>query len=115
MIEMQMQIPDDLAERIQPLEPWLPTVLELSLIGFQTRAAAVATEVIRFLSQGPSAKELLNFHVSEQAQERLRRLLALNEVGILSEYEQAELDELDQIEHVIVMLKAQTADSAQFN
>ncbi|MCO6452672.1 MAG: hypothetical protein J5I90_17960 [Caldilineales bacterium] len=115
MVRMQMQISDELAERIQPLESWLPTVLELSLIGFETTAAATATEVIRFLSQNPSPDELLAFHASERAQERLRRLLALNEAGMLSELEQLELDELQQIEHIIIMLKAQIAENSQLN
>jgi len=42
------------------------------------------------------------------AQERLRRLLALNEAGMLSAEEQAELDEIEQIEHIMTLLKAQT-------
>jgi hypothetical protein len=49
----------------------------------------------------------LTFHVSERAQARLQRLLALNEAGLLGEDEQRELDELEQIEHIMVMLKAQ--------
>jgi hypothetical protein len=38
----------------------------------------------------------------------LRRLLALNEAGMLSSEEQAELDKIEQIEHIMVLLKAQT-------
>jgi len=52
---------------------------------------------------------MLNYHVSKQAQERLQRLLALNEAGMLSETEQLELDELQRMEHIIIMLKAQIA------
>jgi hypothetical protein len=40
---------------------------------------------------------VLNYHVSDAAQTRLRRLLALNEAGILAEAEQLELDELEQL------------------
>ena len=28
---MTMQVPDELAERFQPIAPWLPTIIELSL------------------------------------------------------------------------------------
>lgn len=115
MIHVQMQISEELARRIQPLKPWLPTVLELGLIGFETAAAAAATEVIRFLSQNPSPEELMAFHASERTQERLRRLLALNEAGMLSEMEQLELDELQQIDHIVMMLKAQVAGELQRN
>jgi len=91
MVQMTMSVSDELAERIKSMGPWLPTVLELSFIGFQTVATATATEVIRFLSKEPSPQDVLNYHVSERAQERLRRLLALNEAGMLSEAEQLEL------------------------
>jgi len=109
MVQLTMQVPERLAERIQPIGSWLPTVIELSLIGFKTLATATATEVIQFLSKAPSPQEVLAYHVSEQAQKRLQRLLALNEAGILSETKQSELDELEQIEHIVIMLKAQIA------
>jgi len=110
MVQMTLQLSDELAERIRPLGRWLPTALELSLAGCQTRAAGTATEVIDFLSRDPSPREVLDHHVSEAGQQRLRRLLALNEGGALSEEEQRELDELQRIEHIVVMLKAGIAE-----
>lgn len=110
MIQMTMQVPDDLARRIEPIGSWLPTIIELSLVGFKTIAVAAATEVIQFLAQNPTPKEVIDYHISEQAQARLQRLLVLNESGILSEDEQLELDELERLEHIVVMLKAQVAN-----
>lgn len=109
MVEVTMQISDDLAQRIRPMSVWLPMVIELSLIGCRTPAAATAAEIIEFLASNPSGKDVLGYHASERSQERLRRLLALNEAGLLSEDEQLELDELQQIEHFVVMLKADVA------
>jgi hypothetical protein len=79
------------------------------LAGFQTRAGVTATEVIRFLATEPSPEDVLNYHASERAQTRLRRLLALNEAGLLGEAEQRELDELQRIEHIMILLKARIA------
>lgn len=110
MVQMTMELPDELAARIRPLSTWIPTVLELSLVGFQTGAAATATEVIEFLSRGPTFEEVLAYHASERSQERLRRLLALSEAGLLKEAEHRELDELERIEHILVMLKARAAE-----
>lgn len=107
MVEFRLQVPDNLAQRLQPMHDWLPAVLELSLIGFKTAAVQTASEIIEFLGQGPSPGEVLAYHVSDRAQERLRRLLAINEAGLASTEEQAELDEIEQIEHVMVLLKAQ--------
>ena len=109
MVEMTMQIPDELADRIQPIVSWLPTILELSLIGFTTVATATATELIQFLSKNPSLEDLLDYHVSQKAQTRLQRLLSLNQAGMLSESEQTELDELQRLEHTIILLKARVA------
>jgi len=102
---LTLYVPDRLAERLRPLSPWLPTVLELSLVGFKTRAVQTASELIDFLSAGPTPEEVADCTVSDKAQQHLRRLLALNEAGLLSEEEQAELDEIEQIEHIMLMLK----------
>src|SRR5690606_23280148 len=109
MIDMTFTVPDELAERLEPIGPWLPTVIELGLLGFRTRAAAAVSEVVGFLATNPSPSEVLKFHLSDEAQMRLRRLLALNSEGVLSLEEQEELDELARLEHVLVMLKAQVA------
>lgn len=109
MIDLTLRVSDELAERLQPIGPWLPTVIELGLLGFRTRAAAVASEVIEFLSTNPAPQAVMGFHISEEAQIRLRRLLALNSEGLLSEEERLELDELSQLEHVVVLLKARVA------
>lgn len=79
MVQLTMQVPEDLVQRIQPIRYWLPTILELSLVGFRTLATETATEIIQFLSTNPSPQQVLDYHVSERAQLRLRRLLALNE------------------------------------
>ena len=107
MFETTMQVPGRLAQRLRPISPWLPTVLELGLVGFETKAVQTASEIIAFLSNGPSPDEVATYAVSEKAQQRLRRLLALNEAGLLSLEEQTELNEIEQIEHIMVMLKAQ--------
>ncbi len=113
MTRMTLEMPDELAERIRPLGDWLPALLELSLVGFRTLAAATAAEVVEFLATEPSPAELLEYHASERAQERLRRLLVLNEAGRLGESEQRELDELQKVEHIVVMLKARAAERLQ--
>jgi hypothetical protein len=110
MVQMTMQVHKDLAKRIKPIRYWLPTILELSLVGFKTPATETASEIIEFLSTNPSSQMVLDHQVSKRAQERLRRLLALNEAGILGEMEQLELDEIQQIEHIMIMLKTQIAE-----
>lgn len=113
MVQLTMQVPDELAKRIQPIRSWLPTILELSLVGFRTLATETAIEIIQFLLTNPSPQEVLKYHASERAQQRLQRLLTLNEAGLLGEAEQLELDELQRIEHTLIMLKAHLARQIQ--
>jgi hypothetical protein len=105
MLAITMEVPDDLARRLSPISAWLPTVLELSLVGFKTAAVQTAWEIIAFLATGPSPQEVIDFHVSDRAQQRLRRLLALEAAGQLSSDEQVEIEEMERTEHIMIMLK----------
>ena len=113
MVEMTLTVPDQLAARLQSMTAWLPTVLELSLQGFKTPAAQTLSEIIIFLSAGPTPQQVMSFMISERAQKRLGRLLALNQAGLLSQAEQDELDELEQLEHIMVLLKARVQKQMQ--
>ena len=106
MVEMTVTFPDRLADRLEAMKAWLPTVLELSLQGFKTPAAQTASEVITFLSTEPAPQDVAGFMVSERAQARMEHLLLLNEAGLLSQAEQDELDELEQLEQWMVLMKA---------
>lgn len=97
MVEIVMQLPDTLARRIELMSPWLSAALELSLAGFKTPAAQTVAEIIAFLATGPSPKEVMSYHVSARAEERLRCLLALNAGGAISAEEQAEFDKFDYV------------------
>jgi hypothetical protein len=110
MTEITIEVPDELAQRLAPISVWLPTVLELGFVGFRTPAIQTASELIALLATGPSAQEVMAFHVSDRAQERVRRLLALQAAGQLSTDEAAELDELQRIEHIMIMLKGRLQD-----
>ena len=105
MTAITMDVPEELARQLAPISMWLPTVLELGLVGFRTPAIQTASEIIALLVTGPPVEEVLAFHVSDRAQQRLRRLLALEAGGQLSVDEHAELDELQRIEHILIMLK----------
>lgn len=113
MVQMTMEVPDKLAERIQPIGPWLPIILELSFAGLKTPAAETLAEIIQFLSTNPSPKEVCNYHVSERAQKRLQYLLGLNSAVLLGEREQRELDEMEKMEHIMIMYKARIAKQLQ--
>lgn len=105
MTSVTLQLPDDLAARVLPMQRWLPTLLNLSLAGFCTPASSTVAEVVAFLAEGPTPEQVLAFHISDEAQARLQRLLALNQAGLLSVEEERELAELEKLEAMFVALK----------
>ncbi len=111
MVRMTMQISDESEQGYQSIGAWLQAVTDLNFIGFKTPATIARTELIEFLSKTPSPEELLGFHVSESAQMRLSRLSALDKAGYLSEAEQAELDDLQRLEHIVIMLRTRAGSN----
>jgi hypothetical protein len=68
--------------------------------------ASIQDEVLAFLLSSPAPQQIIDFHASETAQERLRYLLEANRQGTLSPEERAELDEASQLNHLFMLLKA---------
>lgn len=69
---------------------------------------SVYSEVYRFLASSPSKEEILAFRPSQATQNRIRELLQLNKGNLLTIEQQAELDEFEQVEHFVRMLKLYT-------
>lgn len=65
-------------------------------------------EVYYFLASSPTPEEILAFRPSETAQKRIRALVEASKAGRLSEADAAELDEFEQVEHFVRMLKLHT-------
>lgn len=73
--------------------------------------ANIQDEVFGFLLLSPTPQQIIDFHASEAAQQRLRYLLETSRDGILSDEERAELEEASQINHFIIRLKAKAHQS----
>jgi hypothetical protein len=65
--------------------------------------------VIQFLAGSPTSDEIIHFKVSPETQTRLGELLEKNREESLNEFEEMELDAYEQIEHFMILLKAQAA------
>ena len=63
-------------------------------------------EVADFLARGPSPEELLRFRPSPQTQARAEELLAKLKDGCLSAEERGELDQFEQAERLMRLVKA---------
>lgn len=68
------------------------------------------TEILDFLASQPSHQDILAFKVSPEAQARLRELLDRSRDGLLTEAETQELDDYQQLEHLMILLKARAVE-----
>lgn len=74
---------------------------------------SVQDDVLTFLLSSPTPQQIIDFHATQSAQQRLRELLNANRQGKLSDGERAELEEASQINHFMLLLKAKAHKAIQ--
>jgi len=121
MATITLDVPDELADRLclqgQDLASLLTDLLDpLTSENMSSSLRLAAThpvyrEMIDFLATSPSSRQVMEFQLSDIAQERLSELLEKNREEILSKSELAELDVYELVHHSIIRLKAQARRS----
>lgn len=118
MTELTIQISDELAHQLEPLRDQLPQLLTQLLSNLEKDSSVIIknetqptltqvyNEVLDFLLASPTPQEIIAFKVSSQAQKRLQTLLKKNREDILTANENTELDVYEQLEHLMILLKA---------
>jgi hypothetical protein len=107
MTELTIQIPDDLALRLQPVQDRLIEIIELGLQKITQTQYGLHNEVTEFLASSPGPQAIVNFHPSAEAQARVTELLEKDQAGALSPDEQAELDQYENLDYIMTLVKAQ--------
>jgi hypothetical protein len=106
MVEITLQIPENLAERLQPVREQLPEILEIGLEYSRPLSIRAYTQAIEFLATAPTPTEILTFRPSPAIQTEVNRLLDKSKTAVLSPEEEAELDRIGDLEHIFLALKA---------
>lgn len=122
MVQLTIQIPDELAVRLEPLQSRLPELLwQLvdmndvpTVVSSETQVELanvpnVYQEILDFLIRRPTPEEICAFKVSPENQTRLSLLLQKNREGVISPIELAELDVYEQLGHLMILLKARAS------
>jgi hypothetical protein len=127
MAELTIHVPDELAQRLEPFQHRLPELLTQLVEALSPRAVSpdVATlvahpmgpplayaEVLDFLLNRPTPEAIIAFQVSPVAQARICALLEKNREAALNATEAAELDLYEQLEHLMMLLKARPCTSS---
>lgn len=84
----------------------LPSVSQSKVKTEITDIPTVYQEVLDFLIKRPTPEEIIAFKVSPLTQKRLEDLLEKNRSDTLTSMELAELDVYEQLEHMMILLKA---------
>ena len=113
MAKITLDIPDHLAEQLAQLgenpSDWLRRRLPGLLEGNPQQSvlpAHVYRYILDFIASNPTPQQIAEFRPTPEMQDRLRSLLSRNKSGDLTPGEEAELDEYERIEHIMIMLKA---------
>jgi hypothetical protein len=125
MTTITLEVPDELAARLAPVRDRLPKLLSIALdllpantpLAVSGREAAhpAFNEMIDFLAGGPTPEQIAAFKVSPSTQARLEELLEKNSEDGLTDEEAAELDVFEQINHILLLLKARARTSLSAN
>jgi hypothetical protein len=105
MPKITLEISEELSAQLSQIGDRLPELLALSL---QQPAlpAHIYRYILDFLSSNPTSQEIAEFKPTLEMRERLQILLARSKAGELTPNECKELEEYEQIEHLLVMVKS---------
>ena len=109
MTTMVIDLPNELAQRLNPLREQLPQILERGLRKINSENPvqfAELADVFEFLAGLPSPAEIVAMRPSAELQQRISDLLEKNRLQGFSAAEEAEWQQIGYLEHLVRMAKA---------
>ncbi len=106
MSHLEIDVPDDLALRLESVKDRLVEILESGYQVVVDDQIKIQEEVVNFLAGGPTPEEIVAFRPSPSSMEKVSVLLDKNRQGILSPQEEAELDQVEALDHLMIRVKA---------
>jgi hypothetical protein len=116
MTTITLEVPDELAARLDAVRAQLPDLLSQVLEKSPTATPSLALQMaathpayrqmMDFLATSPTRQQMVDFQISASAQKRLEELLDKNREEGLTEAESAELDVYELVHHSVIRLKA---------
>ena len=105
MVEITIQVPESLAEKIAANRERLPEVLAIGFKELPPLPNEVYRFVMEFLASNPSPDVILDFDLPPAMRERANGLMQKERAGQSSTAETAELDEYIRIDNILSTLK----------
>jgi hypothetical protein len=108
-MQINVEVSDELALRLSPLQEQLPQILELGLREWQAESEAGfsgTAEVLEFLANLPSPEEILALKPSAALQTQVENLLEKNKLVGLTPSEERAWQQYEYVEHLVRVAKA---------
>ncbi|MEG4533197.1 hypothetical protein [Microcoleus sp. D2_18a_D3] len=110
MATITLQIPDELARRLDTLKDELPQILMLGLREVEANPSSGfsgLTQILEFIASLPSPQEILALRLSDSLQAEIDTLLEKNRTEGLTPIEQRLWQQYEFVEHLVRIAKAQ--------
>jgi hypothetical protein len=108
-MHITVNVPDELAHQLSPLQEQLPQILALGLREWQadTRSGfSGLAEVVEFLATLPSPEEILALKPSEVLQQQIQVLMGKTKTVELTAAEERSWQQYEYVEHLVRVAKA---------
>ncbi len=108
-MRVSLDIPEDLARRLNLLEDKLPQILELGLRELNALSNTGFTgtaEVLEFFAQLPTPEEIIALRPSVEFEQQISELLEKNRTQKLTPQEEQIWEQYQYLEHLVRMAKA---------
>lgn len=108
-MQISLEISDELARQLSPLQDQLPQILELGLRqwhGDMSAGFSGLTDILEFLANLPNPEEILALKPSEELQKKLTFLLEKNRTVGLTPAEEQAWQQYEYVEHLVRIAKA---------
>ncbi len=108
-MQISVDVPDELALRLGPLQDQLPQILELGLRQWNGDARSGfsgLTDVLEFLATLPTPEEILALKPSEALQQQISALLEKTRTVGLTAEEERSWQQYEYVEHLVRVAKA---------
>ena len=106
-VQVTFELPDKLAAQLQPEGDRVAEFIARGMRRSWSANSSLRREVISFLARRPTADEIVAFRPSDADIERSRELLHRNSEGTLTPEEEAELDEMCDLDRFVSLIKAE--------
>lgn len=106
-MQLTIELPDQLARELGADRERIADIIARGLRRSWSPGSALRREVISFLARRPTADEMIAFRPSEAAATRAQELLDRNAEGALGLAEEAELDEMCEVDRFVSLIKAE--------